>query len=543
MGALVVFAVFGWAPFPHQPLPSHISQRVPSAPRMIGEYARRIANLFADVGGDAQPEGGEVQPQVRDAAREFLAISVAIALTGGGRVMYANADEGLVSKGVEAAQPSLDSLMLTCLQNAPTLVATEESVLPLARLAAWVPREQWVRPLEEWAGPTVADGTAYTGALRSLAEHLLELWEVPSALHGALAFTGDGRSATVPEAAHRVSFAFLSAHVAVGAGTASLRDALQETIGSQSAVVVSKATAKSLVASSDSNPLHALRRAQVASRGAEDWVGGGVCASSLGVALQGSEEQGASEAFAMELISWICTHADALGEPAELATAIDYCLEMRRQDGRYSLAGRTPKTLKAAVEAYALTTIKFDRDELFQPNPRGIRGLILENATIPAGTVVRVPYDDEYNGGPGGYELGLNSSEGRGATPCTVRVAEIGSLRRLILEGQKLDNCLEDRYDSQLKYVQRARQRVSSFWSFTLTYEGRTTPVYICLAEVWHLRQGNVIRQAEGPRPRTLPGPEAWYWLTEWCEREGVDLSTWDIYSRVAAPIPPPPIL
>ena len=37
--------------------------------------------------------------------------------------------------------------------------------------------------------------------------------------------------------------------------------------------------------------------------------------------------------------------------------------------------------------------------------------------------------------------------------------------------------------------------------------------------------------KAEGPRPRTIPGPEAWYWLDRWCRREGVDLSTWDCYS------------
>ena len=128
-----------------------------------------------------------------------------------------------------------------------------------------------------------------------------------------------------------------------------------------------------------------------------------------------------------------------------------------------------------------------------------------------------------------------------------MRVAEVGSLRRLIREGRELNNCLEGRYDSQLKYVMRARQRSSSFWSFTITYDDEEAagkePVYMLLAEVWHLRQGNIIRQAEGPRPRTLPGPEAWYWLEQWCEREGVDCSTWDVYSRVIAPIPPPPIL
>ena len=61
-------------------------------------------------------------------------------------------------------------------------------------------------------------------------------------------------------------------------------------------------------------------------------------------------------------------------------------------------------------------------------------------------------------------------ANGRYATNL-VRVAEIGSLRRLILEGNKLNNCLENRYDSQVKYVMRARQRSSSFWSFTLTYD------------------------------------------------------------------------
>ena len=32
---------------------------------------------------------------------------------------------------------------------------------------------------------------------------------------------------------------------------------------------------------------------------------------------------------------------------------------------------------------------------------------------------------------------------------------------------------------------------------------------YLCLVEVWHTAGGNEIRQAEGPRPRTIPGPEA----------------------------------
>eukprot|EP00001_Collodictyon_triciliatum_P145148 25400_6 len=80
----------------------------------------------------------------------------------------------------------------------------------------------------------------------------------------------------------------------------------------------------------------------------------------------------------------------------------------------------------------------------------------------------------------------------------------------------------------------RARQRTSSFWSFTYTYEGASEATHILLLEIWHLRQGNIVRQAEGPRPRTLPGPEAWYYMVQWCEREKVTWETWDVYSRVS---------
>ena len=139
--------------------------------------------------------------------------------------------------------------------------------------------------------------------------------------------------------------------------------------------------------------------------------------------------------------------------------------------------------------------------------------------------MVDVPYDNVHNGGNarGGYELGAGGADGRCVRPCTVRIAEILSLRRLIYEGKMLDNCLEvfappasagrwfsravsarrrgaavvssflaffmislppqDRYDSQLKYVLRARQRTSSFWSLTFTYPAAEQPAYAMLFE------------------------------------------------------------
>ena len=60
--------------------------------------------------------------------------------------------------------------------------------------------------------------------------------------------------------------------------------------------------------------------------------------------------------------------------------------------------------------------------------------MILENAVIPASNV-SVPYDEPYNFGHGPYALGPGSD--RGASPKTVRVEEILSLKRLIFEGPR----------------------------------------------------------------------------------------------------------
>ena len=269
------------------------------------------------------------------------------------------------------------------------------------------------------------------------------------------------------------AYAFTAVLVAAGSGSASVRDALETAINGDAAVaaqpIVSKVVAKRFVAAATcssgggdgadatANPLHALRRAQVSAQGGEAWVADGVCASLMGERLLGAGapdtpraadgmREGLCEAYGASLIAWVCTHAEALAESVDVSVAIDYALEMRRgQDSAFSLAGRTPKTVRAALDAYALTTVRFDNDERFEPNPHGVNGLFLTSQRLPKGTVVRVPYDEPLNGGPGSYELGEGSSEGRGSRPCTIRVAEIGSLRRLILEGRKLNNCARAR--------------------------------------------------------------------------------------------------
>ncbi|KAH8050941.1 hypothetical protein JL721_11290 [Aureococcus anophagefferens] len=168
--------------------------------------------------------------------------------------------------------------------------------------------------------------------------------------------------------------------------------------------------------------------------------------------------------FDQDALRWCATHAEELAEPSTASLALDYLCEMRRSDSGYS-ARADSKTVAEQMDAYALSSTVFDDDEAFLPNPRGIKPLFLEGATV--------------------------------------RVEEILSLKRLIYEGNQLDNCLEDRRSSQVKYVMRARQRVSSFWSFTLS-DAAGKLDHVLLLEVWHLRGQNIVRQAEGaatPRP------------------------------------------
>jgi hypothetical protein len=178
---------------------------------------------------------------------------------------------------VEKGEPALSALLDACEDRAPSLCSASAS-LPLGRLAAWT-AGRWVRPLDEWAGEAgeaeddvEADGddsvlaareraAAREGAaLRSLCSHLLEKWEVPASLHTALAYA-DGPP--ISEACHRISRAFVEAHVDAGSGDAAVLASLRNHFSPG----LTKAMAKHFVAASPTpNPLHALRRAQVRRR-------------------------------------------------------------------------------------------------------------------------------------------------------------------------------------------------------------------------------------------------------------------------------------
>lgn len=451
-------------------------------------------------------------------ASERLIMAVAVDLAPSVMDFSTDADlsAALQDRIAERTAP-LQALLDACTAHAPPLVADSLACLPLARLAAWSDPEEWVRPLDEWRGPD----------LRSLEAHLLEKYPVPPALHGALTHT-DG--APCSETGHRVALAFSKILSAAGKGD-SVPGALKANVSPALTKAMTKAFAQAEVAPGDAvnNPVHALRRAQVSALGGAAWVGDAAVTSRLG---RGLCQNADAEAFAQSVLLWASDQAElgALKEPTEVKLALDWACEMHSIDAAFTMATRTAKSVAEATEAYDLASIEFDDDERFQTNAHGVVGMFLQNATIPKGTAFAVPYDDEYNGGVGEYRLGGKGQ--KGSWPMDVQVREVLSLRRLIYEGEQLGNCLENKRSSQLKYVQRARQRVSSFWSLTYSRPGDAKPHHDLLIEVWHLREeGNIVRQAEGPRPRTIPGPEAWYWMRKWCKANNVDADAWNCYS------------
>jgi len=229
----------------------------------------------------------------------------------------------------------------------------------------------------------------------------------------------------------------------------------------------------------------------------------------------------ADESFTHAVLFWVCQQQDNFKERRGVTLALDYMKEMRDVDPSFSCSGKTVKSIMRSREIYQCTTLTFAEGEQFQRNPEGIRGFFRQDASIPLGTKIVVPYDGLYS---------VTANTPRLVKPVTVRISEVRSLRRLIYDGEQLGNCLRSDRFSQLKYVSRARDQSSSFWSMTILREGGRLE-HQCLIEVWHLEDGNIVHQAEGPRPRTIPTAEAWYWLEQWCAAEGLVLDEWDCYS------------
>lgn len=447
-------------------------------------------------------------------------------------LLHSTSSAEAAHEALTQAEAHLVAILEKCIASVPQLLTHASVLLPLARVAVWADPSEYLRDLTDWRPPRFDDDVSKdtVGVVVHLCEYLFQQYDdTPEALRMSVVFSdasGEtgfmGQGWRCSESANRVSLKFFQAYKMVGRGR-SVRDALREHV---TAAVTKKMVALFVASgqeeeeekdeergSTPTNPLHVLRRAQLKAFDAEEWVMQGVMASRVVGAIEEKEEM---EEFVQQTMQWVALHQDALGEPHHVTACVDYMVEMRRIEESYECFGRTPNKVLESLEAYELSTLSFEGDESFERNPVGIEGMILEETSVPAGTKVYVPYE-------GLFEFEEES------IPMTVRVAEILSLQRLVYEGAALGNCLKDNRRSQVKYVSRVRQRMSSFWSMTFIISGDVH--FQCLVEVWHLRRGNIIHQAEGPRPRTIPSPMAWHFLEKWCDKQKLDLTEWECYS------------
>jgi len=443
---------------------------------------------------------------------------------------------------------------------------------------------------EKAAGKSQASPPSATEAALSLSGHLLEQYDVPPLVRSGVPFCFSDGAVLCTEAAMRTSIAFVRVHVAAGRG-GSVPKALQAYVSPALTKPMLAALSALPEGEAVADPLRAVRRVQVEAFAGEEHVLEGVWASELGSSLCEDDEE---ERFAQAVIQWLCNQQEHLPGKERVTMAADYLLGSRRRaedPAKFTLKGRTAAALERALEEYARSSFEFENDERFEPNPRGIREFFLEDVVIPPGTEVSVPYIGTWVIDEAGEAARLpppSSARGQSAEasdldmllealglgkpkeekekekekeqeeeeeeeeetvygpstcePMTVQVREIRSLKRLFYEGEQLGNCLEDNPRSQSKYLVRARRRTSSFWSMTFSRGGGkagrdgegASVEFACLVEVWHQAGNrNIIHQAEGNRLLwgTIPSPQAWYFLEQWCAREDLDLDAWECYS------------
>eukprot|EP00434_Breviolum_minutum_P034266 symbB.v1.2.030320.t1/scaffold3397.1/size57701/3 len=307
------------------------------------------------------------------------------------------------------------------------------------------------------------------------------------------------------------------------------------------------------------SPLMALRRAQLSTLGATGPLAEALATTRLAKDLGTVEE----EDFALELMAWLARFAEEpeFADPSNAGLCVEWLLSQRALDSKFSLVvsgnPRAPKKVLAAAKRDA-ATLELERlqqsGQRFLSNPAGIKGFVKRGVLAPFGS----PYEENNASWVPERLRALvgeasllrepsppNSWQGDDYEPCeaeehflqdpqqlrkaTVRIDEILSFEYLQHVGQTMRNCLrvERRGGmSLMKYLSRVKARESSFWVMTITAEEEkedeeVAPVqHMLLMEVYNGL--NVIHQAEGPHPRRWPRADAWRWLQEWAQQEGL---------------------
>lgn len=304
-------------------------------------------------------------------------------------------------------------------------------------------------------------------------------------------------------------------------------------------------------------PLAALRMAQVIALGGSEQLGCVVAGRSrLGQDLGTPVEEG----FVIEVISWACRFADAPELSGDaMSKAIEWFLSQHDIDLAFSLvvAGnpRSPKKVVAAAER-ASASLELQRmqtmGQRFLRNPAGLKGFVKTGVMASFGTpteggsmpewMQKLGFSDpsmvdEVPNSWQGDSYEISRAEQAFLTDpsvqrrVTVRIDEIMSFEYLQYVGDTMKNCLRVSKRggaSLMKYLSRVRSTESSFWVMTITAEvdedesdREKAPVqHLLLVEIYNNLK--VIHQAEGPHPRRWPRTDAWGWLIEWAEQEGL---------------------
>lgn len=339
-------------------------------------------------------------------------------------------------------------LLEACRLQAPKMLRYWNSgVGPLLRLAAVVPRDEWLRsPSEPWntteenraplsaeeqiladsEGPEgPSEGAEVLPELRRLLNHVLCEHEAPGTL--AAGFTWcDGAGGVLRENSERTLVMcsgvgleactrFIRLYAAVGSGKTKPMVAAKELL----TPVLTKKMVSNLMTGPGSadfpeltrvmlpdgarfvqdavvtlaGPLANLRVAQVLALGGSEDLGRALAGGSpLGKRLGTPEE----EEFASSVMGWACQFADAdefRGKPSAVNKSVEWLLAQRSSDSDFGLyVGGNPRAPKKVLESaeWATSSLELQRlqtsGERFLSNPANVKGFIKRGVSAAFGT-------------------------------------------------------------------------------------------------------------------------------------------------------------
>lgn len=252
-------------------------------------------------------------------------------------------------QGAEArSTDALRELLAVVAEKAPRLI-TEELLERLELMA----RTPWVRPPSAW----LPEGKGRERLFRSLAEHVLARYRMPSLLWSAFA-AGEDREALVA----------VTVHVASGG---SLYDAVRTGL---MPVPLTRRMCHEVLSGAAPTLLEAVRKAQLKAAGGDLRLLHAWLATRAGRRLHDR----AGEEFWQTVLAWFC--ANPMLPHSEVAPLADYIAFRRGQEAGFSMKGRSVLALLRAMRAWhgELARAQATRGRVFAPS--GLEAMDLDRS-------------------------------------------------------------------------------------------------------------------------------------------------------------------